>query len=152
MKKYFLWIMFALVSGSLLGKVTFDKYKKLEVENTFKVDTNIYALKYKSYSSIEEMKDDMTFLDRYIYIQNENIITVYVALSKEEENIDKINDIYKKKDIKLIKESIIINNEEFIQNLSEYEKLLAATDDEKSLLIIENQILSCYEKLVVENE
>ena len=141
MKKYFLWIMFALVSGSLLGKVTFDKYKKLEVENTFKVDTNIYAL-----------KDDMTFLDRYIYIQNENIITVYVALSKEEENIDKINDIYKKKDIKLIKESIIINNEEFIQNLSEYEKLLAATDDEKSLLIIENQILSCYEKLVVENE
>ena len=36
----------------------------------------------------------------------------------------------------------------FIQNLNEYEKLLSATDDEASLLIIERQILSCYESVV----
>ena len=34
------------------------------------------------------------------------------------------------------------------QNLNEYEKLLSATDDEASLLIIERQILSCYESVV----
>ena len=41
-----------------------------------------------------------------------------------------------------------IDNDEFIQNLNEYEKLLSATDDEASLLIIERQILSCYESVV----
>ena len=46
----------------------------------------------------------------------------------------------------------IDENEEFIENLNEYEKLLKATDDYKSLLIIENQILSCYMNLVVDNE
>ena len=41
------------------------------------------------------------------------------------------------------------DNEEFIQNLNEDEKLVSASLDEKSLLIIEKQILSCYEELMV---
>lgn len=152
MKKYVLWTLFALISGALLGKITFDKYEKIDVENTIKIDTNVYALKYKTYLSVEEMKDDITNIDRYIYIQKNDKVTAYVAISKDKENINKINDIYKVKNIFLTKEIININNDEFIQNLSEYEKLLSVAEDEKSLLIIENQILSCYEKLVVENE
>lgn len=152
MKKYVLWTLFALISGALLGKITFDKYEKIDVKNTIKIDTNVYALKYKTYLSVEEMKDDITNIDRYIYIQKDDKVTAYVAISKDKENINKINDIYKVKNIFLTKEIININNDEFIQNLSEYEKLLSVAEDEKSLLIIENQILSCYEKLVVENE
>lgn len=152
MKKYVLWTLFALISGALLGKITFDKYEKIDVKNTIKIDTNVYALKYKTYLSVEEMKDDITNIDRYIYIQKDDKVTAYVAISNDKENINKINDIYKVKNIFLTKEIININNDEFIQNLSEYEKLLSVAEDEKSLLIIENQILSCYEKLVVENE
>lgn len=152
MKKTIFWIFFALASGSLLGKITFDKYKNIDIENVIKLDTNVYMLKYKTYSSIDSMKDDITQIDRYIYIEKDNHVTVYIAISLEERNIDKINDIYKKKNILLSKEFININNDEFIQNLKEYEKLLSATEDEKSLLIIQNQILSCYEKLVVNNE
>lgn len=152
MKKYVLWTLFALISGALLGKITFDKYEKIDVKNTIKIDTNVYALKYKTYLSVEEMKDDITNIDRYIYIQKDDKVTAYVAISKDKENINKINDIYNVKNIFLTKEIININNDEFIQNLSEYEKLLSVAEDEKSLLIIENQILSCYEKLVVENE
>ena len=59
---------------------------------------------------------------------------------------------YKDKNINLTIVKINIENEEFIGNLNEYEKLLKATDDYKSILIIENQILSCYMNLVVDNE
>lgn len=152
MKKTIFWIFFALASGSLLGKITFDKYKNIDIENVIKLDTNVYMLKYKTYNSVDSMKDDITQIDRYIYIEKDNQITVYIAIGLEEQNIDKINNIYKKKNISLSKELININNDEFIQNLKEYEKLLSATEDEKSLLIIQNQILSCYEKLVVDNE
>ena len=152
MKKTIFWILFALVSGSLLGKITFDKYKNIDSQNVMKLDTNVYMLKYKTYNSFDLMKEDITQIDRYVYIEKNNQITAYLAIGLEEENINKINNIYNKKNIFLSKEIVNINNDEFIQNLKEYEKLLAATEDEKSLLIIQNQILSCYEKLVVDNE
>lgn len=152
MKKTIFWILFALVSGSLLGKITFDKYKNIDTQNVMKLDTNVYMLKYKTYNSFDLMKEDITQIDRYVYIEKNNQITAYLAIGLEEENINKINNIYNKKNIFLSKEIVNINNDEFIQNLKEYEKLLAATEDEKSLLIIQNQILSCYEKLVVDNE
>ena len=60
----------------------------------------------------------------------------------------KLKKIYDAKKIKTTIAKVKIDNDEFIQNLNEYEKLLSATDDEASLLIIERQILSCYESVV----
>lgn len=152
MKKMILWILLAVTSGGLLGKFTFDKYENFEVENTFKVNTEVYALFYDSFSSEDEMKNQTTSLDRYIFLLNDNSFDVYIALSVKEDNINKIKQIYDKKNIKSNIVKININHDEFIQNLTEYEKLLSATDDDKSLFIIENQILSCYEDLVVNYE
>lgn len=152
MKKMVLWILLAVTSGGLLGKFTFDKYENFEVENVFKINTEVYALFYDSFSSEEEMKNKTINLDRYIFLLNNNSFDVYIALSVKEDNINKIKQIYDKKNIKSNIVKININHDEFIQNITEYEKLLSATEDEKSLFIIENQILSCYEDLVVNYE
>lgn len=152
MKKTIFWIILALVSGALLGKITFDFYDNVDTQNVISYDNYVYLLKYGKYDNFDEMKDKVTDVDRYIYIEKENTITAYVALSKTLENINKIKKVYDAKNIKLevVKEQI--NNDEFIQNLNEYEKLLSATEEEKSLLIIENQILSCYESVVMMSE
>lgn len=152
MKNTILWIFFAIISGVLLGKLTFDKYQKVDVQNVMKNDNEIYMLKYGVYSNEDEMYDDITGVDRYIYIQNGKDITAYVAITKTKQMAEKIKNIYQNKNFNVTIEKVIIDNNEFIQNLTEYEKLLVATEDEKSLLIIENQILSCYEQVVVDNE
>lgn len=152
MKKMILWIFLAVASGGLLGKFTFDKYENFEIENTFKINTEVYALFYGSFNSEEEMKNKTTNLERYIFLSNDNIFDVYIALSVKEDNINKVKQLYDKKNIKSNIVKININHDEFIQNITEYEKLLSATEDEKSLFIIENQILSCYEDLVVNYE
>lgn len=151
MKKTFIWIFVALLSGSFLGKLTFDKYKKVDTVQVIN-NTNVYALRYGKYANLDEMQDDVNKVDRYIYIESENDISAYVALATTRESINKIKKIYKDKNINLTIVKINIENEEFIGNLNEYEKLLKATDDHKSILIIENQILSCYMNLVVDNE
>jgi len=150
MKKTFLLIIIALVSGSLLGKLTFEKYEKTEKVVNYK--TNLYMLKINSYNTKEEMNSSITNFDRYIYIEENNKVTAYVAISTSLKNIEKIKDIYYKKNINLSVEQVLIDNDEFIQNLNEYEKLLDLSDDEKSLLMIQNQILSCYEQMVVNDE
>lgn len=152
MKKTIIWIIIALASGAILGKLTFDKYENLDIQKVINLNDKIYMIKYGSYDSFDKMANELTDIDRYIYIENNKKFNAYVGASTTRENAQKIVDIYALKNIKLTLEKVTINNEEFIQNLNEYEKLLDATDDEKSLLIIQKQIMSCYEQLVVENE
>lgn len=152
MKKILIWIILAIISGSLLGKYTFDKYKKIDVHNIINNEENIYALKYKIYSNTNEMYEDISNIDRYIYVLDNDIITVYLAITKNEDNINKFKKIYDDNNIKTTITKINIDNKEFIGDLDEYEKLLSVTSDSKTLLTIENQILSSFEKKVVINE
>ena len=144
--------MFAILSGAALGKVTFDKYSSLKVDEVISYNTNTYMLKYKTYSSKKKMEEDVKKIDRYIYIKEGNDITVYLAITTSKDNIKKIKKIYDEENIKTSIKRVDIENEEFIQNLNEYEKLLTAAYSKSSLITTENQILSCYEKLVVNDE
>lgn len=152
MKKTIIWILIAIASGALLGKLTFDKYEKIDTLNVISYDNYVYMLKYGIYKNQDEMANDITEFERYIYIEEDDKVTAYIGIAKTKDSISKIKKIYDDKNIKLNIEKVKIDNDEFIQNLNEYEKLLVATEDEKSLLIIENQILSCYESVVVNNE
>ncbi len=152
MKKTFIWVLIALLSGALLGKFTFDRYKNIDTMNVISYDKEIYMLKYGTYDSLDDMSNKITNVDRYIYIEKDNKVTAYIGIAKNLENANKIKDIYSAKNIKVMVVKETIDNEEFIQNLNEYEKLLEASDDEKSLLIIEKQILSCYEEVVVNDK
>ena len=98
------------------------------------------------------MAEKLKKIDRYIYIEKNGKYSAYLGATVSSLSADKIVNLYKLKGIKLKKEKVLINNEEFIQNLNQYEKLLTATDDEKSLIIIEKQIMSLYEQTVVEDE
>ncbi len=144
--------MFAILSGAVLGKTTFDKYSSLKVDEVISYNANTYMLKYKTYSSKKKMEEDVKKIDRYIYIKDGNDITVYLAIASSKDNIKKIKKIYDEENIKTSIKRVDIENEEFIQNLNEYEKLLTAAYSKSSLITIENQILSCYEKLVVNDE
>lgn len=152
MKKTIIWIVIAIVSGALLGKFTFDKYENIDTLNVISYDNYVYMLKYGTYETLDKMTNSIIDIDRYIYIEKENNVTAYIGIAKTKDSITKIKNIYDKKNINTNIVKIKIDNEEFIQNLNEYEKLLVATEDEKSLLIIENQILSCYESVVVNGE
>ena len=152
MKKTILWILLAGISGIILGRLTFNKYENLTVENTIKLDDGVYMLKYGTYDSFDLMINDMSSIERFVYIKENEKYKAYIAISKSMDNINKIKKIYDNKNNNLEIEQVNIDNNEFILNLDEYEKLLDACEDEKSILIVVNQILSCYEKLVSNDE
>ena len=149
MKKIVLCSILAIISGGILGKITFDRYDKLNVKSVIKLDKNVYMLKYDTYKTKEDMLNNTSNRERYIYIEKDNKFYVYVAVAKTMDSINKLKNIYSGN---LKVEKINIKNDGFIQNLDEYEKLLKSTDDTDSLKVIENEILSCYEKWVVNNE
>lgn len=152
MKKTIIGIIIAILAGVLLAKLTFDKYEKVDTKNVISYDDEVYMLKFGSYDSKDEMQRSALDFERYIYIEKEGKVTVYIGIAKTRENIEKIKNVYDDKNVKTTVETVTINNDEFIQNLNEYEKLLDVTEDANSLLIIENQILSCYEDIMVKDE
>ncbi len=152
MKKTIIGIIIAILAGVLLAKLTFDKYEKVDTKNVVSYDDEVYMLKVGSYDSVDEMQRSALDFERYIYIEKEGKVTVYIGIAKTRENMEKIKNVYDDKNVKTTIENVTINNDEFIQNLNEYEKLLDVTEDANSLLIIENQILSCYEDIMVNYE
>ena len=85
----------ALVSGAFLGKTTFDRYKKVDSINVISNNTNVYALRYGKYANLDEMQDDVTHVDRYIYIESKDDVSAYVALATTRDSINKIKKVYK---------------------------------------------------------
>jgi hypothetical protein len=77
MKKTFLLILMALVSGSMLGKLTLDRYEK--TEEVVSYETNLYMLKINTYNNISEMNDKITKA------------IVYIELKPKERTVAKVN-------------------------------------------------------------
>ena len=152
MEKICMSALFALIFGLLIGKTIIDKYDNNTVVAAKTFDSEVYAIYYGSYNSLKEVDSNVKELDKYIYIEEGNIYYVYLAITKTRQNAIKFKDIYKDLKTKVSIVKINIDNSEFILNLEEYEKLLNETNDENSLIIIENQILACYLDTVVNND
>lgn len=152
MKKKILSILFACLIGLLFGKTIINKYDNSSVVAAKTFDNEVYAIYYGLYNSLKELDNNVKELDKYIYIEEGNKYYVYLAITKTRENAVKFKEIYKNLNNKVSIVKINIDNNEFILNLEEYEKLLNETTDENSLMIIENQILACYFDTVVNND
>lgn len=155
MKKTILWILFAILSGAIIGSITidkYDKYEKAETLTTFVQDSDVYALYYGTYDTLEEAEDELYNIGRYIYKEENNKVYIYIAICKTHENALKLKKIYIKDYPNISIVRININNETFIKDLIEYEKLLTLTEEENSINIIENKILTSYKDLVIGNE
>ena len=152
MKKKVLSILFAIIFGLLIGKGIINKYDNNSIVAAKTFDNEVYAILYGSYNSLKEVDENTRELDKYIYIEEGNLYYVYLALTKTKENAVKFKNIYKDLNNKVSIVKINIDNNEFILNLEEYEKLLNETTDKNSLIIIENQILACYLDTVVNDD
>lgn len=152
MKKKVLSILFAIIFGLLIGKGIINKYDNNAIVAAKTFDNEVYAILYGSYNSLKEVDENTRELDKYIYIEEGNLYYVYLALTKTKENAVKFKNTYKDLNNKVSIVKINIDNNEFILNLEEYEKLLNETTDKNSLIIIENQILACYLDTVVNDD
>ena len=151
MKKMFLLTLVAMISGFLLGKFTFGKYEKInETLNATKEASYIYMINYGSYDNKDKMINELKEIDKYIYSYENNMYNAYIGITGNMNNAQKIKNIYNNSNLQIQK--IYISNDNFIKKLKNYDKLIAATEDNNSLIILQKQILILYEDMVIKNE
>ena len=141
----YLLTIFCIAFGITIGFYLlngYDNKEKISLVHLSKEE--LIFFKYKEYTSEEEMKKDTLNLDSYIYTKNDDQYIVYLAITKNEKNVDKIKGYFEKKGYVISEEKITVSNESLLKQIDDYDLLLANTEKEDG-------VLEKYEEAQVEN-
>lgn len=143
MKKYFITVIISLIVGFLLSNYILNEYDDFDIKNVFSEKKNAYLIQQGVYSSYESMKSNVNMSD-YIYSVVDNMYYVYVGMTLNIENVSKIQDYYKDKNIETIVKTTTLSDKDFISSLEKYDIVLNETNDSDTIKEILKQILMKY--------
>lgn len=148
MKKNF-WIplTIAIVLGFISAQIVYSTYRN----NLSSSSYNAYLLQIASFENVDSISSDMKDNADYLIVNENNMYNVYVGITTDLSNANKIKNIYEKKDIEVYIKPTVINNIEFVSNLEQYDLLLSEVENEDNLISISDVVLSSYEEIVLGN-
>ena len=146
MKKYLLTIIISLLVGFLLSFYMLKEYESIDIIPVFNTKETAYLVQQGVYSSMESMQENTSHLTDYIYSVIDNMYYVYIGISLESDNVEKIQEYYKNKDINTIIKTITISDNDLINSLKQYDMVLKETSEEETIKEIIKQTLSKYKE------
>jgi len=142
----------SLAVGSYLGYIIFNQYKNNETISTFNEEIKVYFLQQGVYSNIENIEKNTTMISDYIYFKDNEQYKVYVGITTNSDNAQKIKQIFNNKNYDIYIKEMTILDKSFVEKLKQYDELISTTNDEAVILGILKQILSEYEMVVKSEE
>lgn len=150
MKKNVIIVLCAIAIGFFMGKTFLEQY---EGYNGIKVTSSsgeiLYFIKYGEYETMEEMESETISLSNYIYNEVNDRYYVYIGITKNKDNLIKLNNYFNSLGYIVYTEEFLVTNESFLKMLENYDSILANTDDSVVISSISNQILTKYEECVI---
>ena len=151
MKKYLTIIIFAVIVGFLLSQFFMNQYEKKEdLLTIFSRGEKVYLIQQGVYTSEDNVKKNTMGLDYYVYSIQNDMYYVYIAITKNVDNIPKIQGYFKNLGYDTLSKEIYVNNKEFLEILSQYDNLLLSTSDNDVIKAICSQTLGKYEELILD--
>lgn len=147
MKNKLVVALIFIISGIVVGNNLYNKVD-FKLLKTFKENNDFYLLQLGTYDTKEIMQRDTRDINPKVYEVKNDKYYVYVGISSNMNNLNKIKDIYK--DEELTTKVINIKDEEFINNLRQFDILIDNTDDKDEILTIEEVVLSSFNKKILE--
>lgn len=138
-----------LVSGLVVGNNLYNKVD-LSTIQVFSEKNNYYLLEEGVYSKKEIMQSETRDLNPKVYEEKNGKYYVYVGITGNKDNAEKIQNIYKDSGFNIKINEISINDEEFINNLKQLDILINNTNNQDEILTIEEVVLSNFNKKILE--
>ncbi len=147
MRKIFFMCLITVVLGCVSGKIIYDKISNIYAYT--KSDNTVYLLQLGVYDSKESIKEDVKDIDDLLVVKEKNNYYVYVGISKYKSNLKKISRIYNDLGYNLYLKEEYIDDEMFLNNLKEFDKMLKKSSSDEEIKSICSIILSSYEEMVI---
>lgn len=122
----------------LLADIVYQKYL-----DNISISGNVYFLQtgvYKDKRSIKEISTN------YITVEEEDKYYTYLGMTMDKKIANKLKEIYENKNIPIYIKEVNITNQEFLNELSQYDILLNNADNTDEIENILETILSTYEE------
>ena len=97
------------------------------------------------------MDNNTKLLNEYIYTLDNNQYRVFVSITTDKNNAEKLKAIYNNKGIDIYIKERNIEDMAFVEKLKQYDEIIKTSNDENAILELESQILNEYELVVKEN-
>ena len=108
-----------------------------------------YFLLLGKYSSKEEMEEAGVNLENYVYRKDGINYYMYVGITKNKENAEKMKKYYNSKNIESSIKEFYISNKSFSEAIDNLDNILINSDDEVVITEIINQGLNKYEEIIL---
>lgn len=145
-KTLIIGFLFAVI-GSLLG-IKIYKYNYNSLNEVASSNNNYYFLQEGVYEQKDNLNNALKKLDQKIVTYKNNKYYVYVGITKNKNTVSKLKKIYQKKGLNLTEKVQTINNEEFLNNVLQFDSLIASSSTEDEILTIEEVILANYDEII----
>lgn len=151
MKKYLTIIICAVIVGFLMSQFLMNQYEKKEdLLTIFSRGEKVYLIQQGIYSSEDSVKKNTMDLGFYIYSIQNGMYYVYIGITKNIDNIPKLQGYFKGLGYDTLSKEIYVNNKKFLEVLSQYDNLLLTTTDNDVIKAICSQTLGKYEELILD--
>ena len=121
---------------------------KEKLINTFSEGKTYYFIQEGVYSSKEIMTENTKDIQVKTVDTINNKQYVYLGITRDNNNAKKIKDIYEKKGYQIYIKEQNLSNEEFYNNVTQFDILVNSTDKDSEILTIEEVVLANYEELI----
>ena len=144
MNKNFIFpLVLAILLGLLSAKIVYAIYNPIPEDKY-----NTYFIQSGVYSNEKILNEELKKLKVYPLTEEDDKTYVYVGISSNIKNANKIKEVYKKMGINTYIKKKNINSIEFLSNLEQYDILVDSVSNEQDLISILNVILSTYEDIL----
>lgn len=137
----------SIILGALSAMLLNSTYKE-KLINTFSEGKTYYFIQEGVYSSKEIMTENTKDIQVKTVDTLNNKYYVYLGITRDNNNAKKIKDIYEKKGYQIYIKEQNLSNEEFYNNVTQFDILVNSTDKASEILTIEEVVLANYEELI----
>jgi len=142
-------IISAIIIGLCLAKFMFNQYDyDSKLTTVFNNGTSVYFLQQGVYSTKETMEQNCASFPHYIYTLDNEKYYVYVAITKSNENLEKLKGYYYNLGYSMYVKELNISNQDFINILEQYDILLSKSTENSVIEAVVTQTLLKYEELI----
>lgn len=146
MKKTMVLAVVFVVLGAICGNYLYEKAP--ESISVFREDDTYYFLQEGAYSSKKIMQENVKDLTNKLTTFEDNKYYVYVGITKNKKNALKIQKIYEDMGYQIYIKEVVLDNEEFANNVTQFDLLVNESESSEDVLTVEEVVLANYEEII----
>ncbi len=141
-KKFLFSLIVAMTLGTIVGKYFYNQ----TATKTVFGEEKIVFLQQGVYTDKNNMEENIKRVDPKVVVHEQDKYYVYVGITKNKKNAQKLKQIYEKKGYDIYEKTLPVASEEFKNNVEQFDLLLEKTNKEEEIMTINEVILANYEQ------